>query len=516
MNTKKNSFEQGALILIITGIVSKTMGALYRIPLTNILGVEGIGLYQIVLSLLLLALALSSSFIPATISKCIGYLSLYEDRKQEQRVVSCQIIITIIVTTLISLLIIVFSKFIARYQHNESLRFSYCILIPTIVLSGIKSVFKGLFLGSRKMLIPSISQLLEEVFKIASSLSFAYFGAKKNVYFAVNGALFGLIFGEIAGLIFLYISKRINFKNNNKDYYSKLSYIKMLFYESFPIMISSIVFPIVTFIDSILIVKLLILSGNDVKIAVSQYGLLQGPTYSLIHLPIMMATSVSLAIVPVLSSLYSIGNVQNIKEKSSQSLKICLSLVIPAMLGLLILVRPIVEVLYPKISAADVSLCVSLFSVSCVNIILLSTYEVFSSIMQGLNKSSFVMKTTIVCVFLKLILEIIMIRFIGIYGAIVSNIFMYFVAFMACLIKYRQLLGKNIPLVQNISKIILSSGIMTIAVYLLINFIKNNLIKICIGIFLGMLTYAIMLLLFKVYSIREIRHTLQSKWSKNI
>ena len=64
METKKNSFEQGALILIVTGIISKTMGALYRIPLTNILGVEGIGMYQIVLSFLLLALALRQSLGP--------------------------------------------------------------------------------------------------------------------------------------------------------------------------------------------------------------------------------------------------------------------------------------------------------------------------------------------------------------------------------------------------------------------------------------------------------------------
>ena len=508
METKKNSFEQGALILIVTGIISKTMGALYRIPLTNILGVEGIGMYQIVLSFLLLALALSSNYIPATMSKCIGFLSSKDNKVATNRIFKAQIVLCLFSTLLISAFLLIFAKQIANFQDKSEIYLSYFILIPTIILSGIKSIYKGIFLGNRKMIIPSVSQLLEEIFKVAVSLTFAYYGAKTSTIAAVNGALIGLIAGEIAGVVFFFIYKKINFKNTGTNNNFVIMDLKLLSSQSFPIMISSIVFPIVTFIDSLLIVKLLILNGNSAQSAISQYGLLQGPTYSLIHLPIMIATSIALAVVPVLSSLFSNKSVKTIKEKSSESIKICLLLVIPAALGLLVLIRPIMQALYPKIDNESIDLCINMFALSSINIVLLSLYEIFSSIMQGINLSSFVMKTIIFCTIIKLISEIILVHFWGIFGAIASNILMYVLAVCICSIKYRALLGSNKDLISKITKIIFASLIMAIAVYFSTKISTNNILTITIGILTGITIYLFLIVFIKIYSISEISKTL--------
>ena len=48
MKKRGESFISGALILSLGGLFAKILGALYRIPLTNIIGSYGMGLYQLV------------------------------------------------------------------------------------------------------------------------------------------------------------------------------------------------------------------------------------------------------------------------------------------------------------------------------------------------------------------------------------------------------------------------------------------------------------------------------------
>ena len=69
---KKSSLIGGAVTLSLGGVITKLIGAVYRIPLTNILGAEGIGIYQMVFPLYTILLTLSSTGVPSGISKLIA------------------------------------------------------------------------------------------------------------------------------------------------------------------------------------------------------------------------------------------------------------------------------------------------------------------------------------------------------------------------------------------------------------------------------------------------------------
>ena len=68
----KNNLVKGALILSAGGIITKIIGVFYRIPLTNLLGAEGIGIYQMVFPLYTILLTFSSTGVPSGISKLIA------------------------------------------------------------------------------------------------------------------------------------------------------------------------------------------------------------------------------------------------------------------------------------------------------------------------------------------------------------------------------------------------------------------------------------------------------------
>ena len=78
--SKDNAYGRRAALLTVVSLLAKVVGALYRIPLTNIIGAEGVGLYQLIFSIYALALALTSAFSSTLISRQVsGYLALGDE-----------------------------------------------------------------------------------------------------------------------------------------------------------------------------------------------------------------------------------------------------------------------------------------------------------------------------------------------------------------------------------------------------------------------------------------------------
>ena len=72
MFSQKQSFIKGAILISLGGFISKMLGAIYRIPLTNFLGGQGMGIYQMVYPLYCILLTVSASGIPTGIARIIS------------------------------------------------------------------------------------------------------------------------------------------------------------------------------------------------------------------------------------------------------------------------------------------------------------------------------------------------------------------------------------------------------------------------------------------------------------
>ena len=70
--SKGNSFIKGAAILGAAGVLVKILGALYRIPLGNIIKPEGMGYYQTAYPFYVLLLTISTSGVPVAIAKLVS------------------------------------------------------------------------------------------------------------------------------------------------------------------------------------------------------------------------------------------------------------------------------------------------------------------------------------------------------------------------------------------------------------------------------------------------------------
>ena len=169
---KKGSFIKGAATIAAGGFIAKIIGALYRIPLTNLIGGHGLGLYQMVYPVYCLLLTVSATGIPSSIAKLTAErLGKGEgDKPLFRTAMKLFLLIGLIGTALMCML----APLLSRAQGSEEVRAGYYALAPSVLLVSAISVFRGWFQGKNKMLPTAVSEITEQVIKVGFGLLFAY------------------------------------------------------------------------------------------------------------------------------------------------------------------------------------------------------------------------------------------------------------------------------------------------------------------------------------------------------
>ena len=168
----KGGFLKGAAWIALGGFIAKVIGGLYRIPLANILGGEGIGLYQLVYAVYCLFLTVAATGIPSSVAK----LTAERIGKGESALplLRKSFAFFSIVGVVASLVMAILAPFLAKAQGAGSAVFGYYVLAPSVAFVTVISVFRGYFQGKNDMLPTAISEVAEQVVKVGLGLLFAY------------------------------------------------------------------------------------------------------------------------------------------------------------------------------------------------------------------------------------------------------------------------------------------------------------------------------------------------------
>lgn len=500
----KKTLIGGAAILAMSALVAKLIGALYRIPLTNIIGAEGIGMYQLIFPVYSLMLTLSGGGISVAISRLVA------ERRAE--LISTKGIMKSAFFFVMPLSLITFAVMailgskIAGLQGNITVSKGFILIAPALVFTSVSGLIKGWFQGSLNMVPTATSMLLSQTVKLVSGLLLAYYLMPRGLIYAVYGAIAGVVLSELITLVFLLLYYLITYKKerlipsgiNTKDCTKQIIKITV------PITIGSILLPLTQFIDSFLIVNILKSGGESAVAATSQYGLFSGTVMSLVNMPIVLILSLCVAIVPAISAGRATRNLDGIVQKSATSIKISYVIGIPAALLFFVLSRPIIELLYPKLSAAEITLAVNLLCVSAFTIVFSSQMQIYNSLLQALDKTYVPVKNLGLAIIVKILLSIILIKKIGIMGAAVATLVMGAVALALNIIYLNKLIGKNVKLVENVSQILLSGVIITLLSTLIVRFLNGNFIVILLSLILSFAVYLLLLASFKIFYCGEL------------
>ena len=215
-NMKKSSFVFGATVLAISGVLCKVLGAVYKVPLANMLKTEGIGIYYLVFPIYSLFLTLSSSCFPTVISRFVANAKAENKHKLANKIFVASLIILVVLGFVLGLIMLIFSNKIASVQGIENGAVCYIVLSPAILFVAIISAFRGYFQGLQNMIPTAVSQIIEQIVKFVVGIFLSVTLIKYGVIFAVLGAMLGVVVSELFSLIYLLIYFVFTKKKNTK------------------------------------------------------------------------------------------------------------------------------------------------------------------------------------------------------------------------------------------------------------------------------------------------------------
>ena len=208
MEKKKGSFVQGAAILGIAGLVVKVIGAAFRIPLANTIGLIGTSYYDTAYPYYSWLLVISTSGLPTAISKMVSERVTLGDYRGAHRVFTTAMQILCCIGLLTSILMFFGSDYIARLHMLPEAAYCFKALAPALFFVALMCAYRGYMQGMQQMVPTAISQVVEQVGKLVVGLSLAFMLLDQGPEYAAMGALIGVTVSELLALVYVMLSYR--------------------------------------------------------------------------------------------------------------------------------------------------------------------------------------------------------------------------------------------------------------------------------------------------------------------
>lgn len=388
---REESFARGAFTLMLAGMISKFLGAFYRMPLARIIGDEGMGLYEMAYPIYSLLLIMAVAGFPVAISKLISEHRATRAYEEEKAVFFNALVVLCLTGVIFSFILYNGAGFIASHVLGD-VRVIYPLkyISPAIFLVSIMSGFRGFFQGYKIMTPTALSQTSEQFFRVISMLFFGYIFKQAGVEYGAAGATLGAAVGALFGLLILITifikEKGINFfinlfisiaffRNLKKSIYI----LKQLLKIAVPFSLGALVMPLMQTVDAAVVPQRLQLIGYSISEATSLYGHLSGMALRLVSLPTIFTLALGTSLVPVLSSYQVKGCFNRINKYIVQALRLTIIVGIPASAGIFIMAFEMTDLLFGYYEAGA-PLRVMSFAA-----LFLCLQQVTSFILQGLG-----------------------------------------------------------------------------------------------------------------------------------
>ena len=413
---------KGAAIIAGGGFIAKIIGALYRIPLTNLIGGYGLGLYQMVYPFYCLLLTVSATGIPSSIASLTA--ERLANGESDEPILKTAFKLFLSIGLLGTLLMAGLAPVLARAQ-GEKLAGGYLALAPSVLFVSAISVLRGWFQGRNRMTPTAFSEVLEQVVKVGLGLLFAYL-YRGNTQKAVAFLLLAVSFSELLALLFMWIAYRRTPAPFEGLKTGGRVGVKRILRRSIPVTFNSALIPLSGLIDSVLIVRLL---EKYTAEAVALYGLFSGGAVTVINLPVSICYGVAAASIPAVGSAKGKG--ESPRKRVLFSLFVTLAIAIPSAIGLYLFAEPAVSVIFRSLKGGEKQTLVELVKAFSWSAVFLSGLQTLSACLTAQGKPKYAALSMSIAVAVKIPLTVLFVRNpkYNIFGAAIAANACYLLAF---------------------------------------------------------------------------------------
>ena len=402
-----NKFIKSTLILIIGGFITKILGMVIRIIMTRYIGIDGIGLYMLIMPTFSLFIGLCQFGLPIAVTKIVS-----ENKSNNKNIVLISIILSLIVDILLILIIIICSKFISTNLLNDY-RTYYPLISISIVLPfiSISSIIRSYFFGKQKVLPHVLSNIIEDIVRLIIIIIGVPIFLTKGIIYTVCFLVLSNIISELVSIfiLYLFLPNKISINKNDFDFKN----IKKITNISLPTVSTRLIGNIGYFFEPIIITNVLLYIGYSNDFIIKEYGIISGYVIPLLTIPSFFTNSISSSLLPVVSDDLSRGN--KINKRIKQGLIFSLLIGIPFTIVLIIFPKELLSLIY------NTNLGIEYIRFLAPIFLLLYIQGPLTSVLQAMNLSKKAMMGSLIGILIRTIILFILSLFkIGLWSLIIA------------------------------------------------------------------------------------------------
>lgn len=529
----RNNFLVQGSILAVASIVSRIIGLIYRIPMTNIIGDVGNNYYGCAFDIYNVMLIISSYSLPLAVSKLVSAEMAKGKRNKAYQILKGALLFAFLSGTIVALIVYFGAEFFtATLLKTPYSFFALRVLAPALIVVAILGVIRGFFQGMGTMVPSAISQVLEQIVNAVVSVWAAYvlfsYGKKVGAvlgnpdnYAAAYGAAGGTLgtnLGSVAALIFvlfiflmyLRVFKRKMQKERNVKLDSFGYTMKILIITIIPVLLSTTIYNISGIIDQGIFKNIALLQGCTEDEIDVWWGVFSGKYKLMINVPISIASALAASSVPALTASFAEGDMEGVRKEINAATRFIMVIAFPSAVGLAVLSHPIFSVLFPS-TVSTINLADRMMLFGAIAVVFYSLSTLSNGLLQGINQLRIPVINAVIALVAHIILLVLLMLIFQkkIIAVVIANAFF---ALIMCVLNSMALArhsGYRQEIVRTFVIPAISSAIMGVVTFVVYHFLyqasKMMLIALIVSIVAAVLVYGILLLLLKGLTEEELR-----------
>lgn len=319
VSIKKRAFIFNAAVLSCTGLLSRAMGIIFRIYMSNSVGAEAIGLYQIIATVYFFCATLATSGISLSITRLVSEEIAKGNLSKVRYIIRYCVIISLVISSISGCALYVGSSYISVHiLHDIRTQIPLKILAPSLPFMALSACFRGYFYAVRQIIKTASEQLLEQIIEVSVFAFLIRFMGSSSVELACCYIVAGTTAAEVISFFYSMTLYYLDIRNKytNIDRYPNI--LKKILSISVPVTASSCLRSALNTIENILIPSGLIRYGSSSKDSLSSYGMLSGMVFPVLCFPSVVLFSLSTLLIPELSEANAIKDKKNINNISTK------------------------------------------------------------------------------------------------------------------------------------------------------------------------------------------------------
>ena len=479
---KKNSFFGGAGILTAGIIIVKLIGALYKIPLGNILDDKGFGDFNTAYNIYSLLIIISTGGLPVALSKMVSEANAVGRRNQINKVFSLAMAAFCVLGTVSFCVMAFFPQQLANAMRDSQAAYSILALAPAVFFICPMSAMRGYFQGHALMTPTAVSQIIEALCKLTVGLALAAAFQRSFDSEAISaaGAILGVSVGCLLGSVYMYFCYRRHSRSQpqgNDEPEDSRTILATLAKLAIPITLASSVIALTNILDArILLGQLQDALGKTVDEARTLKGVYD-KAMTLYNLPASFMVPLTASVIPHVSAALKVNQRRLGTQISETALRTTALLALPAGVGMFALGEPIIRLLYPATDVVEGGWMLSVLGIASISVCFML---VCNSILQAYRIVTLPMVTTVIGSALKLVVAWFLIGNpnFGIRGGAISTVVCFWLIALLDLVVVKLALPRSLSYLRVFAKPAAASAAMGLSAWAVCGLLSKTLVKI--------------------------------------